>query len=560
MKKIFITLLGLVLTISGKAEERTSLQMESIATKILFNSAAARGIDKQSGLGDIQRLALSDAYGIYGATNADGFVIVSRDDLFRPVLGYSDDRYDEASMPPAMKWWLEQLNRSLKIRKANGQLAPQVSYTPVSNFLNSKFGQTSPYNDLCPLEGNQRSLTGCIATALAQILKYYKYPEQSTGSSYYRIGESTTKLNVKLNTTFDWANINMSKVTTVSGDAKKKAIAELMRDCGYAARMNYSANGSGTTSDLAATGLTENLGFSDQAVLIAERDYYDDTEWATIIYRELANKRPILAAGTDPNSGGHAFVFCGVNDEGLIYVNWGWNGKSDGFYDMTDMAPTGIQGSTGTDHFNEALSIIYQITPNPDAETFERRSSQFAVYNGAYILQTASSVNKITVKFARNGSGGLLNFHYVPFYGKISLAFKNKETGNTKYIVYRTINKSEAPTYYNGWNHATRDIDITSVPAGNYSVQLVTKYDLYDDYVPVRNLGGVFEWEVTKGSDGVTTVGKETLVSGIETTSARNTATAAMRYTLDGRKMASPRPGINIVRMSDGTVRKVLVK
>lgn len=567
MRKMLCLLLGFA-ALGVQARERTESEMLAIAQQQLQQTDAARRAAGQLSAVNVERVLQADMLSLYNAET--GFVVVSRDDSFDAVLGYADQPVDMDSAAPGFLWWLNAIEQSMAQRKASGQVkkvqAPAVAEKFF--FLTTLWGQGgtagSAYNYLCPDISGTKALTGCVATALAQIMNYYKYPEQSTGKGSYclkNIVESTGKetyssyIEVPINTTYQWSTLKNSYGNLVT-QAAKQAIGELMRDCGYASKMQYGLSSSGALLDDAVEGIVNNFKYPAQSIRYGLRDYYSDDEWMNIIYTELMARRPILYTGVDYSSGGHAFVFDGLDTDGKIHVNWGWNGTSNGFFDFADLAPTGIQGSTGTDHFNDAQDMMYGITPTEDLSSlWPMTYSEFASYEGSYTLSSTSK----NIIYARTSTGRILNIHYMDFYGKIGLCLKNVDTG-TDYFYAINYDTSKGVGFYMGAGLRSTSFTIQSaVPAGTYYAFLASKANEDSEYRPVRCIGGAVRYTVQRAADGTMTFSDQETISGIEPVAKVSTAEQS-RYNLRGQRVDGRQKGINIVRMSDGTTRKVLVR
>ena len=549
------------------AQERSQQDMAAIAREqLLASRAASRSLNGAVGEADVKLLSATDNYQAYTTQGNEGFVVVSRDSRFLPVLGYSSAPFDEASMPPALVWWLENIDRTLALRKAGGQQRAAVSFQPVDNFILTHWGQESPYNDLCPAISWQNALTGCVATALAQVLNYYKYPQASTGETVFSIAGEEGSYAASLNTTYDWNNMVNDYLNIygqhIASPAEETAVAQLMRDCAYAASMIFDLESSGSDLYSAAIGLTTNLGFDDNYVRVAERDYYSEEEWQTIIYGELAARRPVVYSGADPSSGGHAFVLSGVDNEGRVYVNWGWNGTADGFYELTDMAPTGIQGKAQdhTDHFNTGVNIIYQLTPAPvEAGLPTVPRSQLCAYGVNYsfkptIANYIELASTPTFDTESDGYVPLINYHYLSFTGTVGLCFINEETQEVRKLTLANLTSVMNYSYY--IKMPCMKVNISNVPAGTYTAFLCSTGE--DNInVPVRNEGGIYKARIVKAGNGQITITDES-TSAIGSVTMLPQVAVRESYNLNGQRIATSRRGLSIERMADGTTRKVI--
>ncbi len=274
------------------------------------------------------------------------------------VIGYSDsDAFNPSKAPAALLEILEHSRPDAKRIERRG------TYTPVEPLLGAiAWDQTDPYNLLCPFYfGKQRAATGCAATAMAQIMRYYKYPMQGQGSnSYVPDNASIGELSVDFSSSvYDW-NLMRPVYNAYSTEEEKMAVAKLMYDAGVAIGMNYGAV-SGAMSDDWPAALVKYFGY-DAGVALLYRSYFDIDEWERIIRTEISEGRPVYVTGfTD--AGGHAFVFDGFDTDGLVHVNWGWSGMSNGYFDTTWLTPStqGTGGSNGG--FNSRQLIVTRIAP-----------------------------------------------------------------------------------------------------------------------------------------------------------------------------------------------------
>jgi len=282
--------------------------------------------------------ATSEGYYVFNnEAVGGGYVIVSGDDRLPEILGYSDHgSIDMDNMPPNMRAWLSQYEHIISQMDSNPSLnvpngfhaqhsAVQAKHN-IAPLITTKWGQEAPYNDMAPEINGQRAVTGCVATAMAQVMCYHRWPEAATTViPQYGYGEELPP------TTFDWDD--MLDYYTGSEEAEQKAaVAELMRYAGQAAKMQYGVDGSGATAYNTIRALMECFGYSRQMQYVMHRDYTAE-EWDGLIYRELREKRPVLYTGYSPWDGGHAFVCDGYDAQNDFYhFNWGWDGESDGYY------------------------------------------------------------------------------------------------------------------------------------------------------------------------------------------------------------------------------------
>lgn len=288
-----------------------------------------------------------------------GFVIISADDVAVPVLGYADSgRWDAATMPPDMKWWLEQYGREIEsAAAATVSTAPAaVSRAYVAPLVKTLWNQDAPYNGMCPAVSGTTTYTGCVATAMAQVLKVHDWPATGKGSQSYTWNRQTISLDFST-VTFDWDNM-LDSYTARATDAQKNAVAQLMYACGVSVKMSFGTDQSGALVTDIAPALVNNFDY-DPSIAMAAREFYGITEWEDLVYGELSAGRPVIYSGSGAD-GGHCFVCDGYND-GFFHFNWGWGGISDGFFRLSALNP-GAQGIGGnTSGFNDGQIIIYNI-------------------------------------------------------------------------------------------------------------------------------------------------------------------------------------------------------
>lgn len=225
------------------------------------------------------------------------------------------------------------------------------------------YGQNSPYNNKCPIINNARAVTGCVATAMAQIMRYYSYPKVGIGNVTYTGGDSGAKTINLADYPFDWNNIlndySQQSYTQVQGDA----VASLMLACGAALNMQYSADGSGINTKFVPEVLRKNFAFDSSVGFLdyTQNPDYLDYDGVYVIREECQKGHPVIFAGF-PSSGksGHCFVIDGYKTiDGVYYyhVNWGWDGSMNGYYLIHNLKPSDESYS------GYGCTMVYNIFP-----------------------------------------------------------------------------------------------------------------------------------------------------------------------------------------------------
>ena len=367
MKKTTMLVLFSLLTISATAAPRTKAAMQAAAAQAINEHRA--GLKMAPRIGTAKELATTDEYSIIGYENG-GFAVVSADDLVPEILGVSNKKYSEGKNEN-FNWWLRTIQKSIQYAVANNipmstTKPGDIGYpTQVGPLMTTEWDQLAPYNNYCPIStGGDRCYTGCVATAMAQVLNYQKTPVQGIGTrTIYYPFNSTSSNRTAVTAEFgehiyDWNSMRDTYVAGNYSSAEADAVATLMRDCGVAANMQYGGyqeGGSGAYGADAAAGLRTYFGIETAEFL--ERDNYSEAEWMDLVYEAISQVGPVYYDGADLSPwvySGHAFVLHGYRADGKVYVNWGWSGDDDGYYDIAQLNPPGY-------HFNAEQGMIVGI-------------------------------------------------------------------------------------------------------------------------------------------------------------------------------------------------------
>jgi len=276
----------------------------------------------------------------------NGFVIVSGEERTPDILGYSDDGHiDSENMPEALKELLEQYSLEIKAIKAGAPVADGApEFTPIAPLIATAWGQGSPYNLLCPLEGTSRCLTGCVPTAMAQLLYYWQWPKSlSTDVPAHRNDLSV----IPAGTNFQWDSM-LERYNADATEAQQQAVALLMVACGQACKASYGTSGTSAYYSNMLDGLHKYFDFSENS-FFASRNDYKSSDWETLIYGELQESRPVGYRGTHiDDGGGHMFICDGYATDHYFHFNFGWNGNSNGYY-LLALAKSGAGTSYAID-------------------------------------------------------------------------------------------------------------------------------------------------------------------------------------------------------------------
>lgn len=319
-----------------------------------------------------------DGANAYYAFNIDGggFIIIAGEDRASTVLGYSDKGHlDFKNLPSNLKALLDGYKSEiefLQIYKGDDlvTVTPTLNATSgVEPLIKTTWGQEMPYYLQCPMENGEYCVVGCVATAMAQVMYYWKFPTSSDAISGYGGGwwggitvpalPATTfdySLMLPSYCHWDWDNSELIQDTYTTEQAQE--VAKLSRYCGQAVEMDYSPEGSGayTWDQLAAM---KNFGYSNNAQLKSKSG--NTTEWESMIRTELEAGRPILYSASDPSAGGHAFICDGYNSSNYFHFNYGWYGTCDGWYLTTALNMIHRDGEEL--HFNSSHQMLTGVEP-----------------------------------------------------------------------------------------------------------------------------------------------------------------------------------------------------
>ena len=428
MKKIILTTITMLWALSGLLQARTPQEAAQIASQFISQShiaptqrmqraAAATTITTPVELAFTQHQVDNTTPAIYVFRSNKGFVLVSAEDNARAILGYSDDeKFDPNNIPDNMQFWFqvyadEMANKlsptpSLKgrvTRKASTKA--QETYPTVSPILGTViWGQGEPYNHQCPTINGENAVTGCVATALSQIMYAHKYPTKGTGTKSYTT--DTRKLSLSADfgaTTYDWANM-LPNYNNKYNIIQLNAVATLMYHVGVAVNMDYNTEGSGAVSSIALAAITEYFGY-DKGIQVLPKDFMQEEEVLQTIATDLQAGRPVYISGSTVNNEGHAFVCDGMKSDGYLHINWGWNGSGNGYFALSALDPEnqGTGGSASDLAFTEHVDVYTNIKPNTGGKAMPLVTVDKLIRTSADTINKSTPVSFSLDQFASNG-------------------------------------------------------------------------------------------------------------------------------------------------------------
>ena len=310
----------------------------------------------------------TDAFYVFNSDN--GFVIATADDRLPACLAYGPGRLGKpGELPDNVAAWLEGYAGEIAYYLTTGSGAlsdapvthPTGARAAIAPMCTTQWGQDAPFNSQTPVYYGRHAVTGCVATAMAQIMKYHAYPEHGTGSYSYTWDNATVSSDFG-SATYEWDKMfNVYDIITPSDE--RVPIGQIMAHCGTALHMQYGTYLSGAFDAMIPFALTKFFGYDPDMSLIY-RDAYSAEEWDDIIYGELAAGRPVQYAGRN-NNGGHSFVCDGYAADGKYHINWGWAGLSDGYFLLSVLNPSSQGTGSSEGGYNQEQKAVIGFRPTP---------------------------------------------------------------------------------------------------------------------------------------------------------------------------------------------------
>ena len=407
---------------------------------------------------------------IFDIGDENGIILVSGDDVSSPILGYTNSgNFDAGKLPFSFKKWIEGYKsqiyyaiennmdaipsvESLWITLINGDLMnSNIDNTQLNPLCTTTWDQSPYYNAMCP----GGSVTGCVATAMAQVMKYWNHPAQGTGMHSYNhdvYGTLTANFGA---TTYQWSSMPNSI------SSNNDAIATLMYQCGVSVDMGYSPDESGAwvvedDSPVCSESAFKNYFGYSSSLHGEKRENYSTSQWLQMMYADLDAGRPLVYAGFG-GGGGHCFVCDGYNSGDFFHFNWGWGGYHDGYFHIDALNPGGTGTGGGTGGYNSGHQAIFGMIPETSTSTDDLR-----LYNQSIVV----SPSNISYLQAFTVTADIGNFGQNSFTGEFA-AFIFDNNGNVIDDVQTfsgTINSME----WNTTSYVTNGL--STILPGNYTI------------------------------------------------------------------------------------------
>ena len=473
MKKflLFLSLLCCQWALAGNVSEQEAME-KALSFLSKHTSKSANRLRAAVKTDHLATGKATPHYYVFDIDQQNGFVIVSADDRVPAILGYVDrGSFNSEEIPENMKAWLEGYAEQMEYLNSHAD-APVARVqaeerNAVAPLLTSTWSQGDPYNRLCPMMEDKRCVTGCVATAMAQLLYYHKYPVKTLkGIPAYTTKTNKLYLDSLPVTTFDWEHM-LDNYTGAESDTEINAVATLMRVCGAADEMDYSYNASNAHTEELSKIFKDYFDF-DATTELVKRINYRAKEWDDIIYNELAHQRPVLYGGYTITSG-HAFIVDGYDKAGLFHVNWGWSGSCDGYFLLSVLDPhdnSGIGASSSNGGYSIMQDALIGAKPNEgtvvgpivrlSTESIQAYKNEIIKSNGEF---------KFTV------NAGLFNRTGEEHNFDIGVGVYN--TNNE--LVHFTHNYHSVIKNTYGTYSLDHDVTVPTLPDGQYIITLISR-------------------------------------------------------------------------------------
>ncbi len=434
---------------------------------------------------------------LYVFSDESSFVIAGADGQLPALIAYGASAFPTDSIPDNLRSWLDNYKSAFSAALAQGVTLSSVQGTGtpvVAPLVTAKWGQSEPFWNKC-LDIGEQSVTGCVATAMAQLMYYHKWPERGTGSHSYSYnldfggteGEKVITPSADFSQhTYDWSNMQDAYGTYYKDDGTRTSmsysndqadgISTLLHDCGVAVDMLYAGGSSSASSANVPNALISYFGY-DRGMRLERKEYYTDEEWKQLIRTELDARRPVLYSGQTTRNEGHAFVCDGYDDGDYFHINWGWQGMANGYFLIV-----------GTDPLNPPVSgtgggtVGYGYKDDNDVIIGIQKAQEGSEYNYSWYCSEPFTISptKASSRVLVYINGGFYNGSAVTARFDVGMRFKHK-TADYSVDVSCSSNKFAPNSGYSKY--------------GQYlTPQYKGEYEVY----PIFRLQGTEEWKVMK--------------------------------------------------------------
>ena len=500
---------------------------------------------------------------VFNLNDNQGWVMVADDDRCTPILGYSKSgEFVTENLPANIEDWLVGISSEVQYIIDNDIIADNGTkllwkelFDGVSTeFINrgekvvnplvqTRWDQAPYYNALCPYDYQygERTVTGCVATAMAQVLKYWNYPEVGIGSHSYSTSSYGSLYANFGGTQYDWNNMP-NRVTSTNN-----AVATLMYHCGVSVDMSYGVSATGGSGAYVISSYTN----TENCAELAFKNYFgykpsahgemknntSDSQWKSMLRADLDASRPLVYAGF--GNGGHCFVCDGYDNSDKFHFNWGWDGQNDGYFSLSALNPGSGGAGGGSYSFTNNQQAIFGLEPsngsggggggggggsstNADLRLYSALSVESQIWFGSDITVAASIGNWGDDTF--NGSfcaagfdpdGNFIDFIDVEscsLQGGYYYSFEFTTTGNIVFVP----GQYQVALFY-----TTDNENWTIVDDGNYNnygtfeIYYYDDIETYSDFTILNNNGRLIQGSTARVNVDVANTGNSTYYGNV---------------------------------------------
>lgn len=423
---------------------------------------------------------------IYNRGNDSGYVVVAGDTNVNPIIAYSlNSTLDTDNMAEAttaiLEAWCRQVESARKAAKpiSNTTMRASTRSNDALRYETALWNQSTPYNNEAPVINGERSMTGCVATAMSIICHYHRWPERGIGTTpaYEYTDNYGYSHSIAANTlghAYDYDNMLMNYnggYTTTQGNA----VATLMKDMGTSVYMEYHPDGSGASPNDVVVAFSKYFGYSKGIQLVYASNYSPE-EWEDVVRENIRNYGPTYFSASN-NSGGHAFVVDGFDSDNYFHFNFGWGGLGNGYFLIPSI-----------DYYLNQKIILY-LEPDRDGTSKYRDNIQLYVVYSSNGEPFFTGINSFATSYATGEQftcllGAFANFGTETFNGTIKLVLCDRD-GNWKEELY-SGNYNIEPGYYSYYNYYATPTITSTLEEGD-RMRIYYKANNYDEWQWARS-------------------------------------------------------------------------
>ena len=544
MKKFLLLIIVICLSCSALMAEPVSKQKAlQIASQVM---GAKSRMKKASALNTMKAEVVFDKVDAKGnpylyavhKKGSDGYVLVSGDDRYAAVLGYSDEgQFDADNMPDVLRDWIQGYIETIKDLDAKGYAPSKImratpTWPAINPMTSTKWYQLMPYNNNLPEIDGLPAMTGCVTTAVSQLINYWAKKTGQPAGATSVIPAYQTKSGVQIEelpiTTFDWTEIidDYSSGATAGQEAEVAKLFQYVA-CGLKVEFGTTVSGgsSGEEKNIIPA-LTEYFGF-DQTATMENRTLYTLADWTEMIYNELSHQRPVLCGAVNGAGVGHTFLLDGYDGDGMFHVNWGWSGRSNGYFRMSVLDPNSVDDKdapVSNTSFQQEISAL--ICAQIGMEQPAVKMSPSLIWGGDMTIEGTT-----LTALAVNMEEETLTFDYGLAWldDAGSLEIITSQTADIPPLDINTLDVSNGTSI-------SCTLQPTDKPAGTYKI------------VAVSRVSGTEKWKVEKQRYAIATFDGNTVVLSVSTPSL-----SVLVFSFNGSRLATDTQPVDISLQNNGS-------